>query len=103
MYAINSTIINFLVPVISPATTEVIPLIMIHLGTYVGAASVFFIALLTTIWACVVFVTVIPIGEVIWGPRLYDHYMLVSKEEREGTYTSLSSAFLFLAKLMVEF
>lgn len=103
VYAINPALIIILVPIITAATTAVDPLVMIHRGTYVSALSVFFLALSTSLPACVMFVVTLSIGEAIWSPRLYDYTMSVAQEGREGTYMALSSAPLFLAKLPVGF
>jgi hypothetical protein len=103
IYSINPALIIILVPLITAATTHVDPLIMIHHGSYISAASVFFLVMSTSIWACILFIIVLSIGEAIWSPRLYDYAMSVVKEGREGTYMALSSAPLFLAKLPVGF
>jgi Dipeptide/tripeptide permease len=101
IYSINPLMIMILVPLITAATTKVDPLVMIHHGCYISAASVFFLVLSTTIPACVLFVVFLSIGEAIWSPRLYDYTCSIAKEGREGTYMALSSAPLFLAKLPV--
>mmetsp|Transcript_11224 Transcript_11224/g.23724 ORF Transcript_11224/g.23724 Transcript_11224/m.23724 type:complete len:739 (-) Transcript_11224:1652-3868(-) len=101
IYAINPTLIIILVPIVSAMTAHIDPLVMIHIGSYVSAASVFFLALSTTIWSSCFFVFVLSLGEAIWSPRLNDYTVSVSEEGREGTYMALSSAPLFLAKLPV--
>ena len=103
IYSINPALIIILVPLITAATTQVDPLIMIHHGSYISAASVFILVMSTSIWACIVFIIVLSIGEAVWSPRLYDYTMSVVREGREGTYMALSSAPLFLAKLPVGF
>jgi len=103
IYSINPALIIILVPIISAATTTMDPLKMIHVGTYISAASVFFLVASTSVWATICFVTVLSVGEAIWSPRLYDYTMSMCKEGREGTYMALSSAPLFLAKLPVGF
>ena len=82
-------------------TAHIDPLVMIHIGSYISAASVFFLALSTTIWSSCFFMILLSIGEAIWSPRLNDYTVSVSEEGREGTYQALSSAPLFLAKLPV--
>ena len=101
IYAINPALIILLVPLITAATSSVDPLVMIHYGTYVSAASVFFLAFSTSMWACVMFVITLSVGEAIWSPRLYEYTISVATEGREGTYVALSSAPLFLVKLPV--
>ena len=101
IYSINPAIIIVLVPIVSAMTAHIDPLVMIHVGTYVSAASVFFLAFSTTIWSSCVFMVLLSVGEAIWSPRLNDYTVSVSEEGREGTYMALSSAPLFLAKLPV--
>ena len=103
IYAINPAIIMILVPIMTAATSHMEPLVMIHIGSYISAASVFFLSISTSIPACILFVVVLSIGEATWSPRLYDYTMSVCQEGREGTYMALSSAPLFLAKLPVGF
>jgi len=103
IYSINPALIIILVPLVTAATSGVDPLLMIHHGSYISSASVFFLAISTTISSSVIFVIVLSIGEAVWSPRLYDYTMSISKEGREGTYGALSSAPLFLAKLPVGF
>ncbi len=101
IYSINPILIIILVPIVSAMTAHIDPLVMIHVGSYVSAASVFFLAVSTTIWSSCVFMILLSIGEAIWSPRLNDYTVSVSEEGREGTYMALSSAPLFLAKLPV--
>eukprot|EP00521_Asterionellopsis_glacialis_P011126 CAMPEP_0195309892 /NCGR_PEP_ID=MMETSP0707-20130614/38965_1 /TAXON_ID=33640 /ORGANISM="Asterionellopsis glacialis, Strain CCMP134" /LENGTH=372 /DNA_ID=CAMNT_0040374193 /DNA_START=881 /DNA_END=1999 /DNA_ORIENTATION=- len=103
IYSINPALIIILVPLVTAATTKVDPLVMIHYGSYISAASVFALVISTSVGACAVFVIILSIGEAVWSPRLYDYTMSVVQEGREGTYMALSSAPLFLAKLPVGF
>jgi proton-dependent oligopeptide transporter, POT family len=103
IYSINPALIILLVPLVTAATSNVDPLLMIHHGSYISTASVFFLVVSTSIWSSIAFVIVLSIGEAVWSPRLYDYTMSVSKEGREGTYGALASAPLFLAKLPVGF
>jgi len=103
VYSINPALIIILVPLITAATNKVDPLVMIHYGSYVSAASVFFLAASTSITSCVLFVTMLSIGEAMWSPRLNDYTMQMCEEGKEGTYMALSSAPLFLVKLPVGF
>ena len=103
IYSINPALIIVLVPIVTAATSQVEPLVMIHYGSYISAFSVFFLVMSTSVTACVFFVIILSIGEAVWSPRLYDYTMSVCQEGREGTYMALSSAPLFLAKLPVGF
>lgn len=103
IFSINPLVVCVLVPTVTAVTSKVDPLIMVHIGTYVSSASRFVLVASTSIWACVIFVTMTSVGEVIWSPRLYDYSMSMAKEGREGTYTALSNLPDFLAKLPAGF
>jgi hypothetical protein len=96
VYAINPAMIIILVPIITAAMSLVDPLVMIHYGTYVSALSVFFLAFSTSLWACVMFVFTLSIGECIWNPRLYDYTTNIAREGREGTWHSVRLPFSWL-------
>ena len=85
VYSINPFLIIVFVPIITAATTTVESLVMIKYGTYVSALSVFFLAFSTLLWACVMFVVCLSLGEALWSRRLYDYTMFVCQEGREGT------------------
>ena len=51
-------------------------------------------------WATVLFVIQLSIGESIWSPRWYDYSMSVAPEGREGVFTAMASAPLFLGKFV---
>ena len=93
IYSINPALIIVLVPIISAATTDQDPLVLIHYGTYVSAASVFCLVISNSIGACITFVTMLSIGEAIWSPRLYDYAMSVCEEGREGMWAVVSCDF----------
>lgn len=101
IYSINPLLIIILVPIVTAGTSHIDPLVMIHHGSYISAASVFVLAAFTSVPACVAFVIILSIGEAVWSPRLYDYANSMAKEGREGTYMALSSAPLFLVKLPV--
>lgn len=102
IYAINPILIIVLVPIVSATTSHIDPLVMIHAGSYISAASVFWLVLAPqSINASILFMIFLSVGESVWSPRLNDYTVSVSEEGREGTYMALSSAPLFLAKLPV--
>lgn len=62
-----------LVPLVTAATSNIDPLLMIHHGSYISATSVFFLVVSTSIWSSIAFVIALSIGDAIWSPRLYDY------------------------------
>ena len=101
IYAINPILIIVLVPIVSATTSHIDPLVMIHAGSYISAASVFWLVLAPhSINASILFMIFLSVGESVWSPRLNDYTVSVSEEGREGTYMALSSAPLFLGTLL---
>ena len=101
IYSINPALIIILVPMVTAATTDKDPLTVIHYGTYISAASVFFLAFSTSIGACIAFVTLLSIGEAVWSPRLYDYTMSVCEEGREGTVSTMIGSLFGISSLVL--
>lgn len=100
VYSINPAMIMTLVPLVGAAATHYSHFNMIHYGSYVSALSPLWMAFFTTEWATVLFVIQLSIGESIWSPRWYDYSMSVAPEGREGVFTAMASAPLFLGKFV---
>ena len=100
IYAINPALIIVLVPLVSAYTRHVPPLEMIKWGSLVAAASPFCLALSSSLPAAVAFVVILSIGEACYSPRFYEYATMAAPKGREGTYMALSSAPLFVAKLL---
>eukprot|EP00127_Corallochytrium_limacisporum_P005725 Clim_evm104s210 gene=Clim_evmTU104s210 len=98
--SINPLIIIFLVPIVSTLTVNCDHFRMIVTGSFVSSLSMYFLVI-NTVWATLVFVVVLSIGEAVYNPRVYDYTMMVSPDGQEGMYTQLASAPLFLAKFAV--
>mmetsp|Transcript_2780 Transcript_2780/g.3851 ORF Transcript_2780/g.3851 Transcript_2780/m.3851 type:complete len:468 (+) Transcript_2780:425-1828(+) len=101
IYSINPFMIIWLTPIVSALTSTWPHFSMIKYGSYVSAASPFFLACSTSTWAVVLFVVLLSLGEAIWSPRLYDYTMSVAPEGKEATFSALASAPLFAAKVPV--
>ena len=100
IYSINPAIIILLVPLVTAGTTRIQPFDMIRAGSWVSAIS----PLLVTAWpssygGVIAFVVLLSLGEAVWSPRFYDYTMAVAPEGREGAFTALAAAPLFLATL----
>lgn len=80
IYGINPFMIMFLTPVVSALTTQYAHYDMIKYGGYLSAISPFFLAISESIWAAVMFVVVLSLGEAIWSPRTYDYTMSIAPE-----------------------
>lgn len=100
IYAINPALIIVLVPPVAAYTADYPPLKMIKWGAAVSAASPFWLALSSSLAAAVLFVVTLSLGEALWSPRLYEYATMAAPKGREGTYMALSSAPLFVAKLL---
>lgn len=101
VYAINPFLIIILVPFVGLATRGVDSFRMILYGSFVAAASPFWICLAPAYWTVILFMVTLSIGEAVYSPRVYEYTMEVSGRGNEGLYSSLSSAPLFSVKLLV--
>lgn len=80
IYSINPFMIIFLTPLVAMLTNKYNHFNMIKYGGYVSAASPFFLACSTSIWAAICMNVVLSLGEAIWSPRLYDYVMTIAPE-----------------------
>lgn len=101
IYSINPFMIILLVPVIAALSQKWEHFDVIHVGSYVSAASVWTLAVDTSIPSAVVFVVILSLGEAVWSPRLYDYTVSVAPEGKEGAFMALSSAPLFFSTMPV--
>lgn len=99
IYAINPATIIVLVPLIGAYASHIHPFKMILYGSIVSALSVFWLVVGPYIWTSVMFVVTLSLGEAVYSPRVYEYSMLLAPVGREGLYTSLASAPMFVAKL----
>ena len=99
IYSINPAIIVLFVPLIGALTTHLAHFDVIHYGSWVSAVSPLWIVAIPTLWSTGAFVATLSIGEAIWSPRWYDYSMSVAPNGKEGLFTALTSAPLFLAML----
>jgi len=100
-YAINPFLIIFLVPIVGLVSKGIRSFDMILYGSFVSGASPFWVCLGNTYWAVAMFMVTLSLGEAVYSPRVYEYTMDISGRGQEGIYTSLSSAPLFMVKLVV--
>lgn len=101
MYAINPAMVILLVPIISAYSRGIHPFKLIVRGSFVTAASPFLLVLGANYFTAIMFVVVLSAGEVIYSPPVYEYNMMLAPQGREGLYTSMASAPMFVAKLFV--
>lgn len=101
IYSINPFLIIVLVPFVGLATRGISSFSMILYGSFIAAASPFWICVAPAYWTVILFMITLSIGEAIYSPRVYEYTMEVSGRGNEGLYSSLSSAPLFSVKLLV--
>lgn len=127
---LNPMLIVFLTPLVAAFTRKISSYIMLAVGTFISAFSVFiavipaekFAPLMDT-WvgelifvrwlevpeplrqpvfiALVIFIIIFTIGEAIWSPRLMQFTAEIAPKGREGTYIALSYLPYFAAKFIV--
>lgn len=101
IFSINPAMIIVLTPMMAAFTRTYAHYAMIKYGGYVSALSPLFLVGSNSIWASVMFVFTLSLGEAIWSPRVYDYTMSVAPEGREASFTALATAPLFAAKFPV--
>lgn len=129
LWAINSILVIFLVPVVGALTQRFPSYGMVTLGGSITAASVFIMALPTT-WfeplaqgflghwigngylglkgavhpyyvMIALFVVVFSVGEAFYSPRVYEYAAAIAPKGQEASYSALSYVPFLLAKLLV--
>ncbi len=111
MNTINPTIITIGLIAFIPIIMRFSVFKLIVLGTFVSAASVFFLALpgkLFTpfgwtieqgyLFLILAQVVVFAFGELIWSPRLSEYTVTIAPKGREGSYMSMAVLPMFIAK-----
>ncbi|GMH37535.1 hypothetical protein BSKO_05408 [Bryopsis sp. KO-2023] len=99
IYSINPFMVITLVPFVGALTAGVNHFDMIHFGSYISALSAFWMVAFQKLFAAGMFVVFLSLGEAIWSPRWYDYSMWIAPHGKEGIFTALAAAPLFLAKL----
>ncbi|RPJ47963.1 MAG: MFS transporter [Candidatus Latescibacterota bacterium] len=99
LYSINPAIIIFLVPVMTALTGRYNAYTVILIGSFVSAASVFFMGFGESIGLIVLFQITLSLGEALYSPRLYDYTATIAPKGREASYMAYSKAPMFFAKV----
>jgi MFS family permease len=76
------------------------PVPMIIFGSFISALSPFVLAIGHTYANAILFILLLSIGEGIWSPRLYEYSVMIAETGREGVYTALAAAPMFLSSLL---
>ena len=104
VYSLNPAVVIVLTPIMGALTSEIHPLHMIRFGIFVSTVSLTFLVVWPhAMWACITFILIFSVGEAIWSPRFYDFGMKSAREGREGVFTAVAYAPVFLAQLPVGF
>ncbi|MBL7190201.1 MFS transporter [bacterium] len=99
LYSINPFIIIFLVPVMTAITEKMKAYNVIMVGSFISAASVFFMGVTESIMMIVSFQIALSIGEAIYSPRVYDYTATIAPPGKEASYMALSKVPMFFAKV----
>jgi MFS family permease len=129
LWAINSLLIIFLVPIVGAVTQKVSAYKMVTVGSLISALSVFIMtlplplfvgladgplgALVGHYWLGVqgpvhpyyvmifLYIVLLSLGEALWSPRLYEYSAAIAPKGQEASYMSLSFLPFFVAKFFV--
>jgi dipeptide/tripeptide permease len=99
LYSINPFLIILLVPVMTAVTQNMRPYIVITLGSFIAAGSVFFMGLGESITLIVMYQVVLSIGEAVYSPLIYEYTAKVAPPGKEASYMAYSKAPMFFAKV----
>ena len=101
VYAINPAVVLLTVTAVQAATAHYDPYDMIVLGTLGAALSPLLLYIFEPSYATLgAFMVVLSLGEVLYSPRVYEFSLRLAPRGREGTYSALASAPLFLIRLV---
>lgn len=101
LYSINPFMVIFLVPLFSGVLAKFDLYKTITVGSFISAISVFVLCIKSAFWTSVLFVVILSIGESIYSPRVYEYTLLLAPKGQEGVYSTLSTAPMFVTKLLV--
>jgi dipeptide/tripeptide permease len=102
IYAINPLFIVIAAPVVTALTSDLDIYNVVVAGSAIAASSVWFIVIWpSSLSAVSLFVLTLSLGEVLYSPPCYNIALSLSPNGREGAYTMLASAPLFLSKFLV--
>jgi hypothetical protein len=101
LWALNSILILFFVPVTTAFTRHLSAFKVIMIGSFVTAASPFILALGSSTPIQVTAIVVLTVGEALWSPRSYEYNVSIAPPGREATYVSLAVLPYFMAKFFV--
>jgi hypothetical protein len=102
IYAINPLIIIFAVPIVQAKLVSVDPYRCLVWGTGLTALAPFILTFLPASYAAaILFMLLFSAGEAIYSPRLTEYAMVLAPPGREGTYSTLAAAPMFLVKIAV--
>jgi H+/gluconate symporter-like permease len=129
LWAVNSLLIIFLVPLVGALTQRVSAYKMVIVGSSISAGSVFIMTLPPGLFAGLaegplgafigqhwlglkgtvhpyyvmifIYVVLLSVGEALWSPRLYEYSAAIAPKGQEASYMSLSYLPFFVAKFFV--
>jgi MFS family permease len=129
LWAVNSLLIIFLVPLVGALTQRVSAYKMVIVGSSISAGSVFIMTLPPGLFAGLAegslgaiighnwlglkgavhpyyvmiffYVVLLSVGEALWSPRLYEYSAAIAPKGQEASYMSLSYLPFFVAKFFV--
>lgn len=101
LYAINPLFVIVLSISFAVALRRFDPYAVMIVGSLISAMSVFVMAAEASVIATAMFAVLLSIGESMYSPLISSYTMALAPENKEGSYTALSSAPLFTTKLFV--
>merc|ERR1711957_57271 len=69
------------------------------LGAFLSGFSVFFIAIFESYLGAIVWITIMSIGQAIWGPKLYEYSTMSAPAGREGLFVAITASPIYLSSV----
>jgi len=67
------------------------------LGAFLSGFSPFFLAAFESYLGSIVWITIMSIGQAIWGPKLYEYSTMSAPQGREGLYVAITASPIYLS------
>lgn len=100
LIALNPLCVVLVAVLAAPLAMRFHPVPMIIFGSFISAIAPFALAAGHTYVNAVVFVLILSVGEGLWSPRMYEYSVMIAEKGREGVYTALAAAPMFLSTLL---
>merc|ERR1719387_1242453 len=69
------------------------------LGAFLSGFSPFFLALFESYFGAILWITIMSLGQAVWGPKLYEYSTMSAPNGREGLFVAITAAPIYLSSV----